>query len=117
MGILKNNALRACLALMVLVFGFFIVVKAMDNKEEKITKVVNQTWHYENGDPELASSYSDEPVAECGTSDDVICEILAPVDPSDNTKPQMTTQVVNDINSALSGTPTTNATVQSFRAE
>ncbi|MGO3305457.1 MAG: hypothetical protein ACTILG_02130 [Sphingobacterium sp.] len=117
MAPLKNNGLRACIALMVLLFGAFMVVKAMDNKEEKATKVANQTWHYVSGDPKLASSYSSAPVAECGTDNEVICEILAPANPSDNTKPQMTTQVVNDINSALSGTPTTNATVQSFRAE
>lgn len=89
--------------------------KEVKVETEKV--LVNQTWHYNNGNPTLASSYSETPVADCDTGDDVICEILAPADPTDSTKPLMTPQVVSDINAALSGDPEPNDTVQSFRAE
>lgn len=122
MATIKNNWLRAGV-LAILGLGMVYGAQSFTNKEEvkveekPLTVLDNQTWHYVSGSPTSASSYSSDPVAECGTGDEVICEIQAPVDPSDNTKPQMTTQVVNDINSALSGTPSTNATVQSFRLE
>lgn len=89
--------------------------KEVKAETEKI--LVNETWHYESGDPTLASSYSSQPVADCDTGEDVICEILAPADPTDGTKPLMSSQVVSDINNALSGEPETNDTVQSFRLE
>lgn len=119
MSILKNYWLRAGLAVLTLVLGVFVVVGAMEREEAVETEktLVNQTWHYESGNPTSATSYSSTPVADCDTGEEVICAILAPADPSDPSQPLMSPQVVNDINNALSGEPETNDTVQSFRLE
>ncbi|GAA0884103.1 hypothetical protein GCM10009120_27010 [Sphingobacterium siyangense subsp. cladoniae] len=57
MGTLKNNGLRACLALMILLFGVFIVVKAMGHKSEasQAKAVVNTEFRYKGSDTSIGS--------------------------------------------------------------
>lgn len=109
--IIKNNFLALVAFATVIGFSAFKISH----------KTINQPWYYVSGNPTEASSYSGEPIAECGDLDEVICEILAPDNGSG--RPNMEAQVTpgvtvrDQINQALSGTPSTNTTVQSFRSQ
>lgn len=134
MATLKNNGLRACIALMVLLFGVFMVVKATDNKEERVgetssKKLVNVTWYFTGSasdDPELASNYSltQDPNKLCDSDNpEVICQIQAP---NNGGQPNMSAPVAGTTvqlqvraahQSIEDGTPAENETVTAFRPE
>ncbi len=127
---LKNNGLRACIALMVILFGVFVAVKAMERKEEvkaEPKSLVNQTWYF-NGtssdDPTDESLYVTTPPSDgCITPYQKICEVQAPDD--GNGHPDMDAPVgsqtvrdqINAAQASLSnpGGPSTNSTVTAFR--
>lgn len=79
------------------------------------------TWYYESGTATLPGSYSDEPVANCDDEQEVICEIKAPNNGSNQPKmnetvPGTEETVEQQITRALLNFET-NETVQSFRTE
>ncbi|AIM35488.1 hypothetical protein KO02_01540 [Sphingobacterium sp. ML3W] len=115
MGTLKNNGLRACLALFILLFGIFVVVKAMEKKENVTSNsLIDPSWYYTSGDPTLPSSYSSTPNPNCGNGVVVICEIQAPANTADPSHPVLDSTAKNNIQDALDA-KTDNATVKSFR--
>lgn len=134
MATLKNNWLRAGLAMIILFLGAFFVVKAMDNKKENVRetsskKLVNVTWYFTGSaddNPELASNYSltQDPNKSCDSSNpEVICEIQAPNNGGqpDMNAPVAGTTVQLQIRAAhqsiADGTPSANETVTAFRPE
>lgn len=118
--IVKASLFTLILAFMVI--GTIAIAEVMKNENVAVEKrTINQPWFYNSGSPTQSGSYSDAPIAECGDLNEVICEIHAPdnglgqPDMQAEVAPGVTVQ--EQIEQALSGTPTTNATVQSFRAE
>ncbi|WP_157970338.1 hypothetical protein [Albibacterium indicum] len=91
MKALTNNWLRAGITLMILVFGVFFIVKAMEKKEKPVpqTEVLNTGWFEFMGgsgdDPTDESQYRlldpNEPLPNCPGGGEV-CAINAPLDSS-----------------------------------
>ena len=74
-----------------------------------------EIWYYVNGDATLASSYQLESNKDCNTGYEVICQIVAPVDPMDDDIPFLSEEAEKDIKKALEKTKEPNNTVLSFR--
>jgi len=113
MGTLKINGLRACLALMVLIFGVFMVVKAMEKKENTpidnlVKKVEVQTWYYQSNSTSASAINNPENYAltkpagaNCGTGP-VVCSIKDEADPSNSDQPALSHGNVSSNPSAYS---------------
>lgn len=89
MATLKNNWLRAGVAMIVLLFGAFFIVHAMGNNEQNKTKTTPENttllmtnWEFTpnvSNDPLEPENYSESSTSHCtGTKE--ICGIKAPAD-------------------------------------
>lgn len=128
MKALTNNWLRAGLTLMILVFGVFFIVKAVDKKEKPVNDPVMETWYFNGAtnpanDDELdASQYSLEDSEPCGGLIETVCMIEAPASDNHPDQPDLLYEVSptkgtasDQIQEALNS-EVINETVQSFRS-
>lgn len=107
MKALQNNWLRAGITLMVLVFGVFFIVKAVEKKSEPTpqAEVLNTHWFEFMGgssdDPTDESQYRlldpNEPLPNCPTGSEV-CVINAPLGAND--EPIIDGDLQQEINTA-----------------
>lgn len=128
---IKINRLISSLAAVLLIFGAFFIVKAMEDKSENHLNVsVNQTWKFigEEGDSPLNPMFYelDEFNTPCPSIHETVCKIEAPADPADPTRPNLdadvnlsptTTKKVHErISEAINASPLqTNETVTGLR--
>lgn len=93
-----------------------IAVKGVTKKVQvPVVEPDFKTWYYVSGNATLASSYQLESNKDCNTGYEVICQIVAPVDPMDDDIPFLSEEAKEDINKALADAKEPNNTVLSFR--
>lgn len=123
---IKINRLISSLAAVLLIFGAFFIVKAMEITDNKVLE--NKVWYFtgdSQSDPEDASNYTLSPanLPPCGILEEVICKIEAPEEagaPKMDATIEGTTvklQIRAAHQSILANNPTPNSTVKEFRAE